>query len=211
MKRKKKKKISISFSICHENVTRKKTAWNKTSKKDRIIFLPVQVHHKSILQIPTQEEETRKCSRIRNRETLRDTLSDSHGIWCKSDEAENLLFLLFFFFLLFFSLYAKNQSDRNIVETINQILLPALKKRDSQVFHVDFFPVVSPIKGEIFSPFFPSPNRTDRTKNNRRKIIWRTCQPSVDTNYPIRCTRLKLKIWRFSATLADLSVVRRIL
>lgn len=210
MKRKKKKKISISFSICHENVTRKKTAWNKTSKKDRIIFLPVQVHHKSILQIPTQEEETRKCSRIRNRETLRDTLSDSHDMmekWRGRKPALSSFFLLSFFF----SLYAKNQSDRNIVETINQILLPALKKRDSQVFHVDFFPVVSPIKGEIFSPFFPSPNRTDRTKNNRRKIIWRACQPSVDTNYPIRCTRLKLKIWRFSATLADLSVVRRIL
>lgn len=58
----------------------------------------------------------------------------------------------FFLLSFFFSLYAKNQSDRNIVETINQILLPALKKRDSQVFHVDFFPVVSPIKGEIFSP-----------------------------------------------------------
>lgn len=74
----------------------------------------------------------------------------------QSDEAENLLFLLFFllssFFSLSLSLYAKNQSDQNIVETINQILLPALKKRDSQVFHVDFFPVVSPIKGEIFSP-----------------------------------------------------------
>lgn len=157
MKRKKKKKISISFSICHENVTRKKTAWNKTSKKDRIIFLPVQVHHKSILQIPTQEEETRKCSRIRNRETLRDTLSDSHGIWCKVTRQKTCSFFFFFFFPFFFSLslYAKNQSDRNIVETINQILLPALKKRDSQVFPVDFFPVVSPIKGEIFSP--PSP------------------------------------------------------
>ena len=172
----------------------------------------MQVHHKSILQIPTQEEETRKCSRIRNRETLRDTLSDSQ-IWCKVTRQKTCSFFFFFFFPFFFSLslYAKNQSDRNIVETINQILLPALKKRDSQVFHVDFFPVVSPIKGEIFSPFFPSPNRTDRTKNNRRKIIWRACQPSVDTNYPIRCTRLKLKIWRFSATLADLSVVRRIL
>lgn len=152
-RKEKKKKISISFSICHENVTRKKTAWNKTSKKDRIIFLPVQVHHKSILQIPTQEEETRKCSRIRNRETLRDTLSDSQ-IWCKVTRQKTCSFFFFFFFPFFFSLslYAKNQSDRNIVETINQILLPALKKRDSQVFHVDFFPVVSPIKGEIFSP-----------------------------------------------------------
>lgn len=152
-RKEKKKKISISFSICHENVTRKKTAWNKTSKKDRIIFLPVQVHHKSILQIPTQEEETRKCSRIRNRETLRDTLSDSQ-IWCKVTRQKTCSFFFFFFFPFFFSLRQKSKRSkyrRN--DKSNSVA--CVKKKGFPSFSRRFFPCRFTDQRRNFFPSFP--------------------------------------------------------
>lgn len=82
-KRKEKKKRKYPYpsqSAMKMSRVKKPRGIKRAKKIVLFIFLPVQVHHKSILQIPTQEEETRKCSRIRNRETLRDTLSDSHDM-----------------------------------------------------------------------------------------------------------------------------------
>lgn len=141
---------------------------------------------------------------IRNRETPRDTLSDSHDRMQSGKVTRQKSLFLFF---SFFSTPKIKAID--IVETINQILAACcLLKKGFPSFSCRFFPVVSPI-GAIKGKFFSlPPNRTDRTKNNRRKIIWRACQLSVDINYPI--TRLKLKIWRFFTTLTDLFIVRDI-
>lgn len=140
---------------------------------------------------------------IRNRETPRDTLSDSHDrMQSRKVTRQKSLFLFFLFFF-----YAKNQSDRyrRNDKSNSRSVLPV--KKGIPKFFLSIFPCrfTDRGKGKFFS--LP-PNRTDRTKNNRRKIIWRACQLSVDINYPI--TRLKLKIWRFFTTLTDLFIVRDI-
>lgn len=118
------------------------------------IFLPVQVHHKSILQIPTQEEETRKCSRIRNRETLRDTLSDSHGIWCKVTRQKTCSFFFFSSFLFFFSLCQKSKRSkyrRN--DKSNSVA--CVKKKGFPSFSRRFFPCRFTDQRRNFFPSFP--------------------------------------------------------
>ena len=118
------------------------------------IFLPVQVHHKSILQIPTQEEETRKCSRIRNRETLRDTLSDSHDMmekWRGRKPALSSFFLLSFFFFSLCQKSKRSKYRRN--DKSNSVA--CVKKKGFPSFSRRFFPCRFTDQRRNFFPSFP--------------------------------------------------------